>query len=331
MRGRYVAALRREAAACRDFFPEGSVIKTVYFGGGTPSLLSPAEFSDICSALCDNFDLGAVEEFTVEANPDDVCSGGEELLRCWRDCGVNRVSIGVQSFDDAHLRWMNRRHDAAQAERAVALLTGLFGNVSLDLIFGYAALEDAQWERDVRKAVSLGVQHISAYQMSLDAGSMLSKLADAGRYTEPDEEVCRSQYFMLQDILDEAGYLQYEISNFCRPGFHSRHNSAYWRREPYLGLGPGAHSFDGDRRRSWNVDDLGRWLEGAPKDGETLTDVDIYNEKVMLGLRTSAGVEASLLGESAEHNLSFDASTGRYSIGRRDRFVSDAIIRDYLK
>ena len=244
---------------------------------------------------------------------------------------MNRVSIGVQSFDNAHLRWMNRRHDAAQACRAVELLTSRFGNVSLDLIFGYAALENAQWERDIRKAVSLGVQHISAYQMSLDAGSMLSKLADAGRYTEPDEEVCRSQYFMLQDILDEAGYLQYEISNFCRPGFHSRHNSAYWRREPYLGLGPGAHSFDGDRRRSWNVDDLGLWLEGAPKDGETLTDVDIYNEKVMLGLRTSAGVEASLLGESAEHNLSFDASTGRYSIGRRDRFVSDAIIRDYLK
>jgi len=329
--GKYVAGLRREAASSRGFFPEGSVIKTVYFGGGTPSLLSPSAFSDICALLADNFDLGAVEEFTVEANPDDVCRGGEELLKAWQDCGVNRVSIGVQSFHDTHLRWMNRRHDAAEAEKAVKLLTGCFGNVSLDLIFGYSGLSEMKWAQDIGKAVSLGVQHISAYQMSLDAGSMLSKLADKGRYIEPDDEVCRGQYFMLQDILDASGFCQYEISNFCRPGFHSRHNSAYWAREPYLGLGPGAHSFDGDRRRSWNVSDLGRWLDGAEKEGETLSDVDIYNEKVMLGLRTSAGVEASLLGESDKHDLSFDATTGRYSIGRRDMFVSDAIIREFLK
>lgn len=330
--GKYVSALRREAEASGDFFQEGTVIRTVYFGGGTPSLLSPSEFSDFYSALAGCFDLSAVEEFTVEVNPDDICRGsGKDLLRAYRDSGVNRVSVGVQSFHDGHLRWMNRRHDASEAERAIIILEDNFSNVSLDLIFGYADLTDTEWEQDIRKAVSLGVQHISAYQMSLDSGSMLSKLADKGRYAEPDEEVCRRQYFLLQDILDEAGFEQYEISNFCRPGFQSRHNSAYWEREPYLGLGPGAHSFDGNRRRSWNVADLGRWLEGAPKEGETLTDVDIYNEKVMLGLRTSAGVDAALIGGSAKHNLSFDASTGRYSIGRRDRFVSDSIIRDCLR
>ena len=273
-----------------------------------------------------------MEEFTVEANPDDVCgSKGGDLQRCWHDCGVNRVSVGVQSFHDEHLKWMNRRHDAAEAEQAVRVLTDNFGNVSLDLIFGYAGLGEEEWSQDIRKAVSLGVRHISSYQMSLDSGSMLSKLEEKGRYKEPDEDVCRSHYFLLQDILEESGFVQYEISNFCLPGFHSRHNSAYWAREPYLGLGPGAHSFDGDRRRSWNVDDLGRWLEGAGREGETLSDTDIYNEKVMLGLRTSAGVEAALLGGSAPHNLSFDVSTGRYSIGRRDRFISDAIIRDCLK
>ena len=326
-----MAALCREAASSRSFFPEGTAIRTVYFGGGTPSLLPPSDFSDICAALADSFDLGGVEEFTVEVNPDDICrDGGEALLSVYRSCGVNRVSVGVQSFHDRHLKWMNRRHDAAEARRAVQLLKDNFDNVSLDLIFGYAGLTDAEWEQDIRKAVSLGVQHISAYQMSLDSGSMLSKLADRGRYAEPDDEVCRRQYFLLQDILEEAGFVQYEISNFSRPGFHSRHNSAYWAREPYLGLGPGAHSFDGDRRRSWNADDLGRWLEGEAKEGETLSDTDIYNEKVMLGLRTSAGVDAALIGESAEHNLSFDASTGHYSIGRRDRFVSDSIIRDYL-
>ena len=300
-------------------------------GGGTPSQLSPSQFEDICAALADNFELGAVEEFTVEVNPDDICRGGEGLLKTYRDCGVNRISIGVQSFHDVHLKWMNRRHDAAEAEKALQMLTGSFDNVSLDLIFGYAGLTAAEWEADVRKAAGAGVQHISAYQMSLDPGSMLSKLADKGRYVEPDEDVCRSQYFLLQDILDEAGFVQYEISNFCKPGFHSRHNSSYWAREPYLGLGPGAHSFDGDRCRSWNVDDLGSWLAGSAMEGETLSDTDIYNEKVMLALRTSAGVEAALLRDSAKHNLSFDAATGRYSIGRRDMFVSDSIIRDFLK
>ena len=326
-----MAALRREAEGSRGFFPEGSAIKTVYFGGGTPSLLSPALFSDICAALADNFDLSGVVEFTVEVNPDDVCRAGDALLQTWRDCGVNRVSVGVQSFHDARLKWMNRRHDAAEAVKAVQLLTGSFDNVSLDLIFGYAGLTASEWEQDIRKAAGLGVQHISAYQMSLDPGSMLSNLAEKGRYREPEEEVCRSQYFLLQDVLDEAGFIQYEISNFCRPGFHSRHNSAYWTREPYLGLGPGAHSFDGDRRRSWNPADLKSWLDGAQKEGETLSDTDIYNEKVMLGLRTSAGVDAALIGESAEHNLSFDASMGRYAIARRDRFISDSIIRDYLR
>lgn len=329
---RYVAALCREAETSRSFFPQGTQIKTVYFGGGTPSLLSPSDFSEICSALAGCFDLGAVEEFTVEVNPDDICrSAGEDLLRAYRECGVNRVSVGVQSFNNEHLKWMNRRHDASEAERAVNILTDNFGNVSLDLIFGYDGLSDGEWAEGIRKAAGLGVQHISAYQMSLDPGSMLSKLADKGRYSEPDEDVCRRQYFLLQDILEDSGFEQYEISNFCRPGFFSRHNSAYWNREPYLGLGPGAHSFDGDRHRSWNADDLSRWLECAPKEGETLNDADIYNEKVMLGLRTSAGVDAALLGDSAGHNLSFDAATGRYSIGRRDRFVSDTIIRDFLK
>lgn len=253
------------------------------------------------------------------------------MLRCWSECGVNRVSIGVQSFHDGHLRWMNRRHDAAEAEKAVRMLTDTFENVSLDLIFGFAGLTATRWEQDLRKAVGLGVQHISAYQMSLDPGSMLSKLAAKGRYAEPDEEICRSQYFMLQDTLLASGFIQYEISNFCREGWHSRHNSAYWRREPYLGLGPGAHSFDGDRRRSWNVSDLKSYLGGAARQGETLTDTDIYNEKVMLGLRTSAGVEAALLGGSVEHDLSFEPATGRYHIAGRDMFISDSIIVKYLK
>ena len=301
-------------------------------GGGTPSLLSPSQFGKIVAAVRDNFDTSGLEEFTVEVNPDDICSkGGGELVQAFIDNGVNRVSVGVQSFCDSHLKWMNRRHDAAEAVRALELLLAKFDNVSLDLIFGFGMLTWEQWLCNLQQAVASGVQHISAYQMSLDGGSMLSDLAAKGKYAEPDEEICRAQYTMLQDVLDSAGFVQYEISNFCRDGKFSRHNTGYWSREPYLGLGPGAHSFDGDRRRSWNVEDLGKYLSGAAREGETLSDQDIYNEKVMLGLRTSAGVEAGLLEGSDVHNLSYDSASGRYSIARSDMFISDAIILDYLK
>ena len=317
----------------RDFFaPEGK-IKTIYFGGGTPSLLKPEEFTSIYDALAAAFDLGAVEEFTVEVNPEDVISG-RELLVAFKRCGVNRISMGVQSFCDRHLKWMNRRHNAATALKAYGQLREAgFDNISIDLIFGFAGLTADTWRETLQQALELRPEHISAYQMSIDAESTLAEMVARKEYREPEDEACARQYAMLQDTLEAAGYHQYEISNFALPGRHSCHNSAYWEREAYLGLGPAAHSFNGNDVRSWNPSSVeeycsalesGRLPEGG---GETLSATDIYNERVMLGLRTARGVEKSLISSRGILQETGD----RYRIPRDKFFICDSIIEQYLQ
>ena len=236
----------------REYLDGGGPVKTIYFGGGTPSLLSSEDFTAIAAALGETFDLSHLEEFTVEVNPEDVASGAAPL-EAYRAAGVNRISMGVQSFCDDHLKWMNRRHTAATAREAFARLREAgFGNISIDLIFGFAGLTDGQWRYNLEQAVALRPEHISAYQMSIDPESTLAEMAARGQYIEPDDETCAAQYTLLQNTLDAAGYWQYEISNFCLSGRHSRHNSAYWDRTAYLGLGAAAHSFNGCDRRQWN-------------------------------------------------------------------------------
>ena len=343
----YLEALSREAASRKS---ELSVPPTtLYVGGGTPSLLSERQFSRLSEILRKNFDLQAVEEFTVEANPDDITP---EKLALWRSCGVNRLSIGVQSFCDKHLKWMRRRHDSAAASRAFLLAREAgFSNISLDLIFGYAGLSMREWEASVEEALSLGPEHISCYQMMLEEGTPLTLLAEAGKYSEPPQEECAAQYALLQRRLAEAGYVQYEISNFALPGFESRHNSSYWRREPYLGLGPAAHSFDGARRRSWNDPDLEAWLtvwnpaSESRRAGsfEILSDKDVFNETVMLSLRTARGLDLAELDQAllAEARPAFDTAIasgnlvptpeGRLRIPADRFFISDfAIIAEIL-
>ena len=330
---RYVAALRREVQLRRDFFPVNQPVRTIYFGGGTPSLLSAEEFEAIYNALAATFDVSAAEEFTVEVNPEDIAAGAAPL-EGYRRCGVNRISMGVQSFDDRLLKWMNRRHDAASALKAFAILRDkAFDNISVDLIFGYAGLTGEGWRETLRQATALRPEHISAYQMSIDPESALAEMAGREEYAEPDDETCARQYAALQDTLEEAGYEQYEISNFSLPGRHSRHNSAYWAREPYLGLGPAAHSFDGNARRSWNdasVEDYCTALEAGllpPGGGETLSETDIYNERIMLGLRTARGVDKSLISDQGILKETGNA----YRIPRDKFFICDSIIEAYLK
>lgn len=342
----YLEALSREAASRKS---ELSVPPTtLYVGGGTPSLLSERQFSRLSEILRKNFDLQAVEEFTVEANPDDITP---EKLALWRSCGVNRLSIGVQSFCDKHLKWMRRRHDSAAASRAFLLAREAgFRNISLDLIFGYAGLSMREWEASVEEALSLGPEHISCYQMMLEEGTPLTLLAEVGKYIEPPQEECAAQYASLQMRLAEAGYFQYEISNFARLGFESRHNSSYWRREPYLGLGPAAHSFDGARRRSWNDPDLEAWLtawnpasEGRCAGSfEILSDKDVFNETVMLSLRTARGLDLAELDQAllAEARPAFDAAIasgnlvptpeGRLRIPSDRFFISDFAITEEI-
>ena len=330
---RYVAALRREIQLRSDFLAGKEPVRTIYFGGGTPSLLSAEEFEAIYDALAATFDLSAVEEFTVEVNPEDIATGTAPV-EAYRRCGVNRISMGVQSFDDRHLKWMNRRHDAATATKAFSTLREAgFDNISIDLIFGYAGLTDAEWRDSLQHAIMLHPEHISAYQMSIDPESVLAEMVARKEYTEPDDETCARQYAMLQEELEEAGYEQYEISNFSLPGRHSRHNSAYWERQPYLGLGPAAHSFDGNARRSWNPSSVKEYCAALEADHnpeaghENLTDTDIYNEQIMLGLRTARGVDKSLIS-----NPGILKETGNaYRIPRDKFFICDSIIEEYLK
>lgn len=267
-------------------------VKTLYIGGGTPSAISVESLRTLVGKL----GYRDYDEFTVEVNPDDITSGGEEYVRELMNLGVNRVSMGVQSFDDGILKWMSRRHTSEGALEAFRLLRAAgFGNISIDLIFGLSQLGEEKWIGTIRKALDLCPEHISAYQLSIEEGSALAGMVRDGRYTEAPDEQCRSQYDILCHELGKAGYNHYEISNFARPGFEAVHNSAYWKRLPYVGLGPGAHSLQlvPEQRRSWNS----QTLEGWTRSGEILTDKEIREERIMLGLRTKEGVDGTSIPE----------------------------------
>lgn len=244
-------------------------VNTLYIGGGTPSVLPLDVLSRIVGAVSQTEQLslvtepvevttptGLFDEFTVEVNPEDIVEKGREYVRGLLALGVNRISMGIQSFNDDILRWMNRRHDAGNAVKAFHILrkSGV-RNISIDLIFGISQLTDETWKDTIEKALELSPEHISAYQLSIEEGSALAKMVADGRYVEASEEQCRRQYDILCRCLGRSGYHHYEISNFAKPGFEAVHNSAYWRRAPYIGLGPGAHSLTGNVR-SWNSQEL---------------------------------------------------------------------------
>lgn len=283
------------------------------------------------------------EEFTVEVNPEDIVEKGGEYVRGLLETGVDRVSMGIQSFDDGILRWMNRRHSAAGAVEAFRILRRCgVRNISVDLIFGLSQLADDVWEDTIERALELAPEHISAYQLSIEEGSALAKLVADGRYVEASDEQCRHQYDVLCQTLRQAGYHHYEISNFARPGFEAVHNSAYWSRVPYIGLGPGAHSLTGDIR-SWNSQELPhRSPDGSlatySRTSETLSPEDIRVERIMLSLRTDKGLEAaelysltdravinSLLSEGA-----LEKQGGSIRIPESRLFTSDEIIRELI-
>jgi len=305
-------------------------VNTLYIGGGTPSVLPPSVLKQVVEALGPS----DYQEFTIEVNPDDVNLQYSEFLR---SIGVNRVSMGVQSFDDGLLRWMNRRHDSDAAVRAFRTLreTG-FDNISLDLIFGISYLDENGWRRSIEKALGLHPEHISAYQLSVEQDSALERMTESGAYIPASEEQCARQYEILCKTLADAGYNHYEISNFARPGFEAVHNGAYWRHVPYLGLGPAAHSLQihgGQYRRFWNVADLDAYLQGKSGGSEILTEEEVKEEKIMLGLRTSEGIDASLIETAGIDRFIASGSlieleNGRLRIPEQRFFVSDDIISE---
>lgn len=340
----YAGALVREIRERKEEMSATLGVGTVYFGGGTPSVLPLSVFRRIVEELKAVPGVLPAAEFTVEVNPEDIVRRGPEYAVALLELGVDRISMGVQSFDDAVLRRMNRRHDAAMAVKAYRLLEDAgFGNISIDLIFGFpvgrgesAALSG--WSETLDRALEISgkgdlPRHISAYQLSVEPGSALEKMVEDGRFVMAEDEVCAQEYELLCSRLADAGYNHYEISNFALPGYEAKHNSAYWRHLPYVGLGPGAHSLrmtaDGPCR-SWNLADLKGYVSSRSSGCEFLTPEQTALEAVMLGLRTSAGVPAELLGPEPAAAIAVGhlemTQSGNYRIPERFFFISDSII-----
>ena len=342
-KSRYVDALLAELRMRRDELSLARV-HSIYIGGGTPSQLPARALSGILNEVCRLFPVDSDAEVTVEANPDDVTP---EWLAALSHTPVNRLSMGVQSFDDALLRLIRRRHTAQQAVRAVeqAARHGI-SNVSIDLIYGLPTQTMEQWQADVRQALALDVQHLSAYSLSYEEGTPLWRMLEQGRIEEADEELSLRMYEHLIDSTRAAGFTRYEISNFCRPGRHSQHNSAYWHGVPYLGFGPGAHSYDGMRTRRWNLSDLKGYVQAAgsmpPHQSEVLTDDELYDETVMTRLRTSEGLSLDLLTAAyraycmaqAEPHLRagrLEQAGSTIRLTRQGIFTSNDIISDLMR
>lgn len=293
-----VNAIVREMEIRADYL-KGEPIQTIYFGGGTPSLLTAEQFQRIFDKLYALFEVNSAAEITFEANPDDLTPAFFESIK---HLPFNRISIGIQSFDDVQLKKINRRHSG---DEAIAAFTNArnagFDNISIDLIYGLPLQTKQSWEMQLDKALSLGAEHISIYGLTYEEGTPLHKLRELGRVSSADDTEMIEMHKLMFRKMEKAGYEAYEISNFAKPGLRSQHNSAYWKMTPYLGLGPSAHSFDGNSRQ-WNVSSIKKYNQDVFTGGdffelEELTLTDMYNEYVMVALRTKEGVNLSYIAE----------------------------------
>ena len=283
-----VVEMMHEELDERCNYLKDSRLSSIYFGGGTPSLLSPEQIEGLIDHARRLFDCSGVEEITIEANPDDLT---EEYIERLKSTSVNRISLGIQSFDDRVLNFMNRRHTGAEAVECVERLRlAGYDNISIDIIFGVAGFGDEWLEKTLSQAIALGVEHISAYHLTVEERTRLGVMARRGEYIPVDEERSEMEYLMVERMLQEAGYEHYEVSNYAREGCRAKHNSAYWQGVEYLGIGPGAHSYSGDNR-TWCVSSAKEYSEGDKRfEGETLTEVDHLNEYVMTSLRRVEGI-----------------------------------------
>jgi len=292
-------------------------IMTVYFGGGTPSLLSPMSLSEIMAAIGRHYHLAEDAEITLEANPDDINS---EKLASWKNMGFNRLSIGIQSFHDNDLEYLNRVHSAEKATESLHLAKSAgFNDLTIDLIFGIPTLSDDGLLDNISKAVAFGVQHVSAYALTVEPNTALDVMIRKHKIAQVDEQASARQFLIMAEQLQRHGYLHYEISNYCLPGKFARHNTAYWQGVPYLGVGPSAHSYNGTIRK-WNVSGIVPYINAIknkdfPADSETLTPSQQYNEYVMTGLRTMWGCNVR------EIELRFGPSVRSYFQRRAEKWI----------
>lgn len=339
-------AMRAELSLRKNARMEGQ-LQSIYFGGGTPSILSVDELKSLLDDTYEHFSVAPDAEITLEANPDDLHNA--DKLRAWRDMGINRLSIGLQSFHDADLKWMNRAHNAGEALAAVerARAAG-FDRLTLDLIYGLPHWHADEWAQNLDTLFSLGVDHFSAYILTVEDNTALGKNVARGKQRVTDDNAIEAQYQLLCERAKAAGYSHYEVSNFGLPGRMAAHNSAYWRGEHYLGIGPGAHSFDGQTRR-WNIASNPRYLKlvGSSElwyETEQLTPIDRHNERLLTRLRTSRGIDLADFiecGSPAEHPETAEVwkhlldrgdlvltDSGRYRIPEHRWLVADGVAGD---
>ena len=344
----FVVALLKEMEMRRDYIGEEPV-ETIYFGGGTPSLLAEEEIKEILDRLYQLFPVQPDTEITLEANPDDITP---TALSAWKRAGINRLSMGIQSFFEEDLRWMNRAHSATQARDSItqAQTAGL-SDISIDLIYGTPGLTDQHWEKNVREAISLGIPHLSCYALTVEPRTALDKMIRQHKKEAVDPEDQARQFILLMNWMEQAGYEHYEISNFARPGKRSRHNSSYWQGKPYLGLGPSAHSYNG-HSRSWNIANNALYIDHLqqpspssppPFEKEELTRTQQLNEYIMISLRTREGCDLvrveQQFGQVTARELQKHASpyirdgkiqleTDRLVLTREGRLLADGIAAD---
>jgi oxygen-independent coproporphyrinogen-3 oxidase len=315
-----VLALAKELQLRKKKFQKESVA-TIYFGGGTPSVLTPAEIRFLIDAVYENYTVVSTPEITLEANPDDL---SEERIAAFAELGINRLSIGIQSFFEEDLQLMNRAHNSEEAQKCLEIATRYFDNISLDLIYGIPGMTNERWQQNIETALSFGIPHISSYALTVEPKTALNKLIQTGKIASPNDEVAQEHFMILVETLENNGFVHYELSNFGKENYFSQNNSAYWLGKKYLGIGPSAHSYDGVSR-SWNVSNNALYLkaiqnEELPNEIEKLTLEDRYNEYIMTGLRTIWGV--SLVRIEQEFGIEFL----NYLKQQSQKFIDDGLL-----
>lgn len=338
-----VQMLCRELELRKEELPEAGY-KTIYFGGGTPSLLTSEELVRIFGTIYSNYNIAENPEITLEANPDDL---SEEKIKMLAASKINRLSIGVQSFFEEDLKLMNRAHNAGEALESIKLAKQYFDNISIDLIFGVPGMSDERWKENLTIALELGVPHISSYALTVEPNTALQKFIEKGKVKPVDDEAARRHFEILVQILTNNGFEHYEFSNFGKPGYFSQNNTAYWLGKPYLGIGPSAHSYDGNSRK-WNVSNNSLFIKAMEKDNlpqqtEKLSTADKFNEYVMTRLRTKFGVSLEEVAEKfgndyKQHFLKnavllqqkqlLEERDNVYHITTQGKFLSDGIAAD---
>lgn len=315
-----VLALAKEMRLRKLEF-DNETVETIYFGGGTPSVLSISELRFLIDAVYENFNVAENPEITLEANPDDL---SEDQIIEFSKNRINRLSIGIQSFFEEDLKMMNRAHNAEEAKKSLEIATRYFNNISIDLIYGIPGMTNEMWKQNIETALSYGVPHISSYALTVEPKTALKKLIQTGKISEPKDDVAQEHFMILVDTLQENGFIHYELSNFGKENYFSKNNSAYWLGKKYIGIGPSAHSYDGISR-SWNMANNALYLKeieanNLPNEIEILSQTDRYNEYIMTGLRTIWGVSLDRIEKE------FGESKLHYLQKQSEKFLSDGLL-----